>query len=207
MSHSDFTDRMIALSGVCQSAWLVSQVARKGTLDDEIFEVALNSILETSPDQAADVFGGIGNVRTGARQLIQHLDPKKSSRDMDVFRYSVSLLALQKRLAKIPGAFDTLAERIDQAKRQVGHFDVTDDSMVSSFAAIYTDVISPIGQRIQVAGAPANLQPKANQDRIRASLLAGVRAAVMWRQLGGNRLQFLLSRKKMLAATEDIIAL
>ena len=207
MNPSPYYDRMIALSGVCQSAWLVTQLARKGTLDSDLLKISLQSIVETEPDSADAIFNGAANVRTGAEQLMLHLDPRRQPRNMDVFRYSLGLLTLQKRLGKIPSTFDALGKRIDDAKRQLEHFDLLDDHMISNFASIYTDIISPIGQRIQVAGTPAYLQPKANQDKIRALLLAGVRSAVMWQQLGGNRLQFLLSRKKMLEATEQIIAL
>ena len=38
---------------------------------------------------------------------------------------------------------------------------------------------------------------------IRAILLAAVRSAVLWRQLGGSYLDFLLSRKAMLEAAEE----
>ena len=207
MNPSPYYDRMIALSGVCQSAWLVTQLARKGTIDLDLLKISLQSIVETEPDSADAIFNGAANVRTGAEQLMLHLDPRRQPRNMDVFRYSLGLLTLQKRLGKIPSTFDALGKRIDDAKRQLEHFDLLDDHMISNFASIYTDIISPIGQRIQVAGTPAYLQPKANQDKIRALLLAGVRSAVMWQQLGGNRLQFLLSRKKMLEATEQIIAL
>lgn len=206
MRHA-YSDRMLALAGICQNAYLVSQIARKGQVDHELVEISLRSIVETSPESAEDIYGGTANIRLGAEQLKKHLDPKQQSRDMDVFRYSVGLLGLQKRLAKTHGAFEQLANRIEQAKRQLEHFNLMDEHMISNFAAIYTDIISPVGQRIQVAGTPAYLQAKANQDKIRALLLAGVRAAVLWQQTGGSRLQFLLSRKKMLEATEQLIAL
>ncbi|MBW8192457.1 high frequency lysogenization protein HflD [Neiella marina] len=203
---SNYVDRVIALSGVCQSAYLVSQIARNGSADADLMEVALNSILLTEPEQTEDVYGGLGNVRTGARHLLDHLAPKAQPRNMDVFRYAVAMLALERRLAKTNGAFAALAERIEHSKRQLSHSELLDDQMVAGLASIYSDIVSPVGQRIQVAGAPANLKPEANQNKIRATLLAGVRAAVLWRQLGGNRLQFLLGRKKMVAATQSIIS-
>ncbi|WP_224745749.1 high frequency lysogenization protein HflD [Neiella litorisoli] len=203
---SIYGERMIALSAVCQSAYVVSQIARNGNADQDLLEISLNSILLTEPDNTADVFGGIGNVRTGARHLLSHIEPKSQPRNMDVFRYSVALLALERRLRKADGAFAALAERIEHSKRQLAHSELLDDQMIAGLASIYSDIVSPVGQRIQVAGAPANLKPTANQNKIRATLLAGVRAAVLWRQLGGNRLQFLLGRKKMIAATKSIIS-
>lgn len=203
---SNYVDRVIALSGVCQSAYLVSQIARQGNADSELLAVSLNSILLTEPDQTEDVYGGVGNIRTGARHLMEHLAPKTQPRNMDVFRYTVAMLALERRLAKANGAFSALAERIEHSKRQLAHSDLLDEQMIAGLASIYSDIVSPVGQRIQVAGAPVNLKPESNQNKIRATLLAGVRAAVLWRQLGGNRLQFLLGRKKMVAATQSIIS-
>ncbi|MEH6454630.1 MAG: DUF489 family protein, partial [Psychromonas sp.] len=39
--------------------------------------------------------------------------------------------------------------------------------------------------------------------KIRALLLAGVRAAVLWRQIGGKRRQLIFSRKAMLHQTKQ----
>jgi len=43
------------------------------------------------------------------------------------------------------------------------------------------------------------LQQSTNAARIRALLLAGIRSARLWRQLGGHRWQLLFSRRKLLA--------
>ena len=53
-------------------------------------------------------------------------------------------------------------------------------------------------QRIRVMGHKKHLTDTHNVSRIRALLLAGIRATVLWRNVGGNRL-ILLFRKKTLA--------
>ena len=50
---------------------------------------------------------------------------------------------------------------------------------MSAMDAIYVDVISPLGPRIQVTGSPAVLQSPQVQAKVRATLLAGIRAAVL----------------------------
>ncbi|MGD8349299.1 MAG: DUF489 family protein, partial [Gammaproteobacteria bacterium] len=40
--------------------------------------------------------------------------------------------------------------------------------------------------------------------RVRASLLAGIRAAVLWRQLGGNKWKLLFARKKYVAIARQL---
>lgn len=43
-----------------------------------------------------------------------------------------------------------------------------------------------------------HLQDSRNADKVRALLLAGIRSAMLWRQLGGRRWQLLFSRRKLL---------
>lgn len=64
-------------------------------------------------------------------------------------------------------------------------------------AGIYVDVISPLGPRIQVTGSPAVLQSPQVQAKVRSALLAGIRAAVLWHQVGGGRLQLMFSRNRL----------
>ena len=90
-----------------------------------------------------------------------------------------------------------LGERISQVGRQQQHFDLLDEQILANMASIYSDLISPIGPRIQVAGTPLFLQQPLVQHKVRALLLAGIRAAVLWRQLGGSRTQIIFARKKM----------
>ncbi len=78
--------------------------------------------------------------------------------------------------------------------------------MISNLASIYLDVISPIGPRIQVTGTPAVLQQTANQHKVRALLLSGIRCAVLWRQVGGRRRHLIFGRKKMIEQAQILLA-
>ncbi len=49
--------------------------------------------------------------------------------------------------------------------------------------------------RVIVAGQPFHLKDQAITEKIRAILLAGIRSAVLWKQVGGNQLQLLFKRK------------
>lgn len=80
------------------------------------------------------------------------------------------------------------------------------DTLISAMAGIYVDVISPLGPRIQVTGSPAVLQSTQVQAKVRATLLAGIRAAVLWRQSGGSRLQLMFSRNRLSTQARQILA-
>ena len=57
-----------------------------------------------------------------------------------------------------------------------------------------------------MSGDPQLLKQVDNQHKVRALLLAGVRSAVLWRQLGGKRRQILLNRQRILVCAEQALA-
>ncbi|MFC6673156.1 DUF489 family protein [Marinobacterium aestuariivivens] len=61
----------------------------------------------------------------------------------------------------------------------------THSSIVANIASLYQETISTFSFRINVGGDPRHLQNAENAAKIRALLLAGIRAAMLWRQVGG----------------------
>ncbi|GJB66376.1 high frequency lysogenization protein HflD [Aeromonas caviae] len=192
-----FQDRTMAFAGICQAAYLVQKVARDGSCDEASLRESLQSILVTNPMQPLEVFGSHLAIRDGYRALVEQLGADGSQKNAELTRYVVSLIALERKLAKRKDILNMLGERISQIGRQQQHFDLLDEQILANMASIYSDLISPIGPRIQVAGTPLFLQQPLVQHKVRALLLAGIRAVVLWRQLGGSRTQIIFARKKM----------
>ncbi|EKP0259451.1 high frequency lysogenization protein HflD [Aeromonas sobria] len=192
-----FQDRTMAFAGICQAAFLVQKVARDGNCDEASLRESLSSVLVTDPKQPLEVFGSHLAIRDGYRALVEQLGADGSQKNAELTRYVVSLIALERKLAKRKDILNLLGERISQIGRQQQHFDLLDEQIMANMASIYSDLISPIGPRIQVAGTPLFLQQPLVQHKVRALLLAGIRACVLWRQLGGSRTQIIFARKKM----------
>ena len=68
--------------------------------------------------------------------------------------------------------------------------------VITRLAGLYSEVISPLRPRVMVPGQPLHLQQQPIVERIRASLLAAIRAAVLWHQIGGRQWQLLLRRNQ-----------
>ena len=152
----------------------------------------------TDPENPQQVFGKLSNLEVGYKTLFAQLSDKQQSKDTELTRYIASILGLERKLARKPAAMKELAERISHVQRQLAHVDFQNPQIVSSLASIYSDIISPLAPRIQIAGNPDHLGQPASQHKVRAILLAGVRAAVMWRQMGGKRRNILFRRKQIL---------
>ena len=64
-------------------------------------------------------------------------------------------------------------------------------------ATLYQDTISRLAHRIQVEGQMDYLQNEYVANRVRSLLLAGIRSAVLWHQLGGRRWRLIFYRKRV----------
>lgn len=198
----NYQDIALALSGVCQASKLVQQLAHQGLADQFALEVSLTSLLETQPENTLAVFGhDLANIQLGVHTLLEQLN----SADPELGRYWLSLLALENRLNKNPAAKRELALRIEYLPAQLQHYALLDEPLMASLAGIYVDIISPLGSRIQVNGVLDFLQQESVQNKIRACLLAGIRSAVLWRQVGGSKWQLLFSRQKIIDAAKTLL--
>ena len=200
---ANYYDSTLALAGVCQVAKLVQQLALNGEADATALETSLNSLLKTTPNTTLDVFGGeLNNLKLGLTTLCEQLNGSEP----ELGRYWLSLLALAAKLNKTPEAKQELARRIQYLPTQLEHYHLLDEQMLSNFAGIYVDVISPLGRRIQVTGVTQYLQHLGTQNRIRAALLAGIRSAILWQQVGGTKWQLLFFRDKIAATAQHILS-
>ena len=200
------TDKTLALAGVFQSAALVTQAARRGSADSAFLETAVRSLFVRNPALTLDVYGDLGALQLGLRTLAQQLDSTDGERDLDITRYVVSLLHLERKLAKRRDLLNTIAEGLEKTERKLAHFHITHDSIIAALAEIYGHTVSTLQPRIMVSGEHGHLQNPDNANRVRARLLAGMRSAVLWSQWGGSRLQLLFRRKAFLAEARRLLA-
>lgn len=197
-------DRTIAFAGICQAVALVQQVAKDGYCDSGAFETSVKAIINTNPSSTLDVFGHESDLKVGLECMVKGIDSTPAG--SEITRYIISLMALERKLNEKNDAMSQLGERIQMIERQVNHFDLFDEQMISNIASIYLDVVSPIGPRIQVTGTPSVLQQTANQHKVRSLLLSGIRSTVLWRQVGGKRRHMVFGRKKMVEQAQILLA-
>lgn len=188
-------NQVMALAAMCQITKAVQQVAQTGSISDSELNQLLSGILVTNPKTPSDVFADM-YLRPGFRLVAEQLESGES-KSIELVKYVGGLIQLERSLNANPKALNELGRRIDLVSNKLEHLNLSDESIVANLADIYAEVISPIGQRIQVFGKPALLQQKSVQNRIRALLLAGIRAAVLWRQVGGKRRHFFFGKSKI----------
>lgn len=193
----EFSDRVIALAGVFQAAKLVHELAKHAQADGEDIQTCLNSLINDTPESAIAVYGDLQKIRTGLICLNEQLGLQEGKREVEITRYVMGMLFLERKLAKTPALMTAVGEGIDRVSRQLEHFPIEHENVIANLAGVYSDNLSPLSFRIMVSGEPANLANPALANKIRAILLAGIRSAVLWRQTGGRRWQLLFQRSKI----------
>lgn len=196
MPYSD-QDRIIALAGLHQATHCVLRIANRGSVDTEQMEPCIHSLFQIDADDVPAVFGPTGAVATGVRQVIAQLTGQPE-RNIEMTRYVITLLKHERTLAGRGDMLGAIRDGIDAAAAARDDAPLLDPELIGRLAAIYSATISKLEPRIIVRGNPLYLQNEENQARIRALLLAGIRAAILWRQCGGRRSQILLGRRKLL---------
>jgi high frequency lysogenization protein len=202
MPHTDY-DRVIALAALFQATRMVRDIAHEGQAENSDFETCLTSLVKIDAPNSEVIYGGVNKLHSGLCLLNDHLVQPK---DMEITRYVVGLLVLERKLAKQPQLLQQIRQGIEDCIEKLSYFPLTHNNIVASLADIYSSNISILKPRILVRGEPNHLTQPSNANRIRALLLAGIRAAILWRQSGGGRWTLLFKRKALLAQSQRILA-
>jgi high frequency lysogenization protein len=194
MKHSK-RDHALALAGVFQAATLVKQIATSGMANSAVIESSLETLFKFDADSVEDVYGGIAGVGAGIRELNRQLSSTRGERDMEITRYVISILTLEKKLSANKAMLEQIAKTLENIKSGLDYFSLMHENTILKIGQLYKDTISTLNPRIIVNGEQTHLANENNASRIRALLLAGLRSAILWRQCGGSRLSILFNRK------------
>lgn len=200
-----FYKTTIALAGMVQSVSLVKELAQTGKMHEASYQASIYSIFQTEPNDIYSVYGNLSGIKLGLEQLVYLFTPRtKSARPL--MHYTLSLLYLQKRISNSPKILAQLNQQINKIRKQVDYFHLTHPTVIANLADAYMNTISTFKFRIVIWGSQRSLSASDNMDKIRALLLAGIRSAVLWRQMGGSRLQLLFFRAKIKNTALKILA-
>lgn len=199
-------DQTLALAGVFQAAQLVQQIAREGQVSGAIMENSLETLFKFDSAHVLDVYGGVAGVATGLKTLQQQLSGNASQQDMEITRYVISLLHLEKKLRRNSALIERISKGLENTQNQMEYFSLDHENVLANLGSLYQETVSTLSPRIIVQGDQMLLSQQANANKIRAILLAGIRSAFLWQQTGGTKLKFLFLRKKYLRAAETLLA-
>lgn len=200
MTTPDLRSRTLALAGLLQSLKLVRQIADTGHAEADGERTMLDSVFRIDADTVDAVYGSASALRSGLHLL--HAQLTDRGRDEALSRLGMSVLRIERGFvadeAMIRRVGDGVRDLQATAERQGSlHPDV-----IGRLGRLYADTISGLQPKVIVHGNPHYLQQPEVVAEIRALLLAALRSAVLWRQVGGSYWDFVFKRRQMVAVID-----
>jgi high frequency lysogenization protein len=195
------SERVLALAGVVQALAQVRRIAETGQADAGAVQTMLDSVFRIDADTPQAVYGRATDLAPGLRLLRDYFN--KEAADDGLARLALAVLQLERRFVGETNTVAAVAGGIAEIAPQAQATGSAHPEVLSALGALYADTISHLRPRVMVQGNPHYLGQPSVVAEIRAILLAAVRSAVLWRQLGGSYWDFLLSRRAMADAASE----
>ncbi len=196
MSLNTLTNQTIALAGIAQTTALVQELATTGTSNQLALNASIGSILKLDSENVIEIFGDLAGLKAGLTQFQQQITGYQINHPEQA-RYAAALVYLERKLNTNAKMLEQIQTGIQQAQTQVTQFGILHENVLANLGDLYHATISTLEPRIMINGDQQFLSRPDVVNKIRALLLAGIRAALLWRQCGGSRWKFLFYRNKL----------
>jgi high frequency lysogenization protein len=196
--------QVMALAGVFQAASLARSVAADGRADQDPLTTSIDSLFLIDAESVESVYGGVAGLRLGLETLVNEFGEGRPN--PEIIQYAMGLLTLERKLSGRRDMQFLIREGISHAHRQAEHLGRTHESVLHKLGDVYVSTISTMRPRVIVRGKPLYLQQARLVGQIRAILLAGIRSAVLWGQLGGSRLKLVFRRRTLAEEAQRLLA-
>lgn len=194
--------RALALAGLLQSVQQVRRIATTGGSETDALEPCIDSLFRIDAETTQDVYGGVSRLEPGLRILFDTASGV-NVRDPAITRIAVTLLHVERRFSRQPRLMQAVHEGIIDIQRQREHWGPTHPTVLGRLGELYAGTVSSLRPRVLVQGNPNYLGQPTVVAEIRAVLLAGLRSAVLWRQLGGGYIDVFLRRRQIADAARE----
>lgn len=202
------SDQTLAFAGILQCGELVRQTATSGMCSGLAAQASVATVFRMEAPSAIDVYGGsAGSVRMGLRIAVELFSAQHEPDTLQALHYAMALGRIGRRLARDRKRQAELARELELIKPVWEDAeDGFDPSIVTQLADVYQRHVSTLDYRVTVNGKPEYLKQEEKVSQIRALLLAGLRSAFLWRQLGGRQWKLVFHRRRLLAEAEALLA-
>ena len=192
-------ERILALAGMVQALAQVRRIADTGQADATVLATALESVFQIDAESPAAVYGGEQALRPGLLLLRDYF--QNAARDEFLPRLALAVLQLERRFSR-----DPMAQRVHAGIIGLGpmaaRLGSAHPEVLAAMGGLYASTVSHLRPRVLVQGNPHYLGQAQVVAEVRAVLLAALRSAVLWRQLGGSLWDLLLRRRALLRSVE-----
>lgn len=198
-----FDDRVIALAGVFQAARLVAELAREGYCEEAPMTVSIHTVLKINADSTQQIYGSLSSIKLGLTTLADVFDNRYH--DPILTRMIVTILHIERKLHRTPDMQRNIQENLTLISQQY-EINTNDDLLITKLALLYTQTLSTLKPRVMVQGNGLHLSQELVIAKIRALLLATIRSAVLWRQMGGGYVSLFFGRRRYALTARELLS-
>ena len=199
-------ERVLSLAGIIQAAALIYEMVMENKSDENIFAICMNSIYNQQPAHFMDVYGDLAGLQKGLSILSRLFNMPRTLEYREITRYTISALHLARKLNKNKVLMETLGQKIRFASSQAQYFSATHSNVIAGIAQAYIETLGNLPFRIQIIGRPEIMKRPETLNKARALLMAAVRSAILWQQLGASQWLFLFKRKALTRTAQKLLA-
>lgn len=203
--YSLFEEQVLSLAGVAQATALVHKIASNESFQEEDLKCSLKSALIMQVDSTVDLYGDISGVHLGLQQLKRIFLNKQQSRNDFIARYMLETIVLQKKAFKNSEILGKLTTGIESLSEQLDPEDIDNPFSIGRMASLYTQTLSTMSYRVHIHGNKNQLAQSEVLQKIRALLLAAIRAVHLWRHNNGKFYQLIFQKRKIGLTAEQLL--
>lgn len=191
-------ERILALAGMAQALQQVRRIAETGQSDAGVVATAIESVFRIDAETPLAVYGDASALQPGLRLVREYLG--SGSEDPLLPKLALAVLQIERSFVGDAEAASQVQRGIASLAPAAERLGSTHPDILAGLGSLYAGTISQLRPRVMVQGNPHYLGQAGVVAEIRSILLAALRSAVLWRQLGGSFWDFFLRRREMLEA-------
>lgn len=191
-------NQIIALSGIFQSCYLVSNLSKHGLITEQNLKNNIQVLFNQNTENILDIYGSIESLHDGIDSIKNLIESEHREKFSETLRYAIGVMHLAKKLQKDKRMLMMIKKRLEVTAKQIEHFSIAHPNVIASISKIYQDSFGKFFFRINVNGNFEYLKQDQIIYKIRCLLFSGVRSAMLFHQMGGRRYKLILNKKHIL---------
>ena len=204
---SQLQDQTMALASMFQSAVLINLLAHGESINQAAFDCSVDSLFTLDASSTEEIYGHGEGLIQGIKTLKSYLSGDNRNPDKLIAYYVLTTIKLANRMLENDEMVHDIQQGLIDIQQQTDDFDMSQTGKLHKIDGLYQRTISQLKPRIIVQGDQTSLTHSDNTSRIRTLLFAGIRAAVLWKQLRKCALEQAVNHKPALWLTKVLAKL
>ena len=199
----DISKITYAFAALVESLYQITLISHSGVINKGTVDPLLKGVLKTESMLSTNIYP-LASLKNGLTFFTDKSLGEQALKEINYYIPNIFRLAsvyLGRRQER-----DDLEKQIGRIKELLSHQENKSLFVAKHLAEWYATEISQTNIfALQIFGAKEHLGKDVNLIYIRALLVSALRACILWKQLGGNQMNFVFNRSKMIISARQML--